>query len=73
MRARYESRGCGKGSVIGGLIIMAIGMIFLLDNFNVLESRAFARWWPILLIIVGVSKLVFRRPLPRGPGELESK
>jgi hypothetical protein len=47
----------GRG-LVGGLIILVIGFIFLLDNFGVLAGNAIFRWWPLLLIVAGVSKLL---------------
>lgn len=42
----------GKGSLIGGVILITLGIIFLLaihfDNFN------FRDWWPVILIIIGI-------------------
>ena len=66
MRHEYAGSACfGRPSIAGGLIIITIGVIFLLDNVGVLEAHAFTRWWPLLLIILGVSKLISRgwRPL----------
>jgi hypothetical protein len=59
----------GGQSIAGGLIVVTIGMIFLLDNFGVLEANAFRRWWPLLLVILGVTKLATRgwRPLSDKP------
>jgi hypothetical protein len=50
----------GGPSITGGLIVITIGLIFLLDNFGVLEANALRRWWPLLLIILGVSKVATR-------------
>ena len=72
METEHRTRVCGGSSVVGGLVVMTIGLIFLLENFNILSTNAFSRWWPILLIIVGVSKLIYRKPVPQRPNELES-
>ena len=43
-----------------GLGIMVIGLLLTLDNFGLLETRRFVRFWPILLIVAGVGKLTHR-------------
>lgn len=49
-------------SITGPLVIIAIGIIFLLHNIGVLPAAAFwmwlARWWPVVLIALGLVKLV---------------
>jgi len=40
-----------------GVIIIAIGIIFMLHNFGILYAGDFIRYWPALLIVWGVSKL----------------
>ena len=64
MRNRHEGP-CGPGGITMGLIFMTIGVMYLLDNMNLLEGDVFRRWWPVLLIIAGVSKLLFRRSVYR--------
>lgn len=39
------------------VIIILIGIIFMLDNFNIIYAGDFIRYWPALLIVWGVSKL----------------
>ena len=39
-----------------GLIIIAIGVIFTLDNLDVLYARDYLRYWPALLIMYGAVK-----------------
>jgi hypothetical protein len=43
----------------GGIILVVIGGLFLLDNFNVLTLNQVTRLWPALLIAVGI--LMIRR------------
>lgn len=40
--------------IIPGLIIAALGLALLLHNFNVVSLGDLFRWWPMLLIAVGV-------------------
>jgi hypothetical protein len=46
---------------IGAVILIVIGVIFLLHNLGVLPMplrELFKTYWPVILIIVGVSLLV---------------
>lgn len=45
----------GRGSFIGGIILIVIGTLFLLDNF--IPSFGFDDFWPLLLIAVGAAML----------------
>ncbi|MBM3789181.1 MAG: hypothetical protein FJW35_02400 [Acidobacteria bacterium] len=47
------------GVLIAGLILITIGAIFLLDNWYPGFSpwRLIARYWPVLLIIIGLRKI----------------
>ncbi len=49
-----------RGSLVGPLIILALGVIFLIGNLRPDLSlwRVFARYWPFLLIFWGVGRLV---------------
>jgi predicted membrane protein len=43
-----------------GFGVMAIGLLLTLDNFGLLQSRRFIRFWPVLLIVGGLAKLSLR-------------
>lgn len=45
-----------RGMLIGGLITLGIGVVFLLDELDVIPS--IGRMWPIFPIIVGVALIV---------------
>jgi hypothetical protein len=56
MPRRHEHRG-----VTGGLVLIAIGVLFLLQN--VLPDFHFGDYWPLILIAVGIGLLwSSRRP-----------
>jgi predicted membrane protein len=40
-----------------GLIIIAIGVLFTLNNFGLVEARQYLRYWPVGLILVGTLKV----------------
>ena len=52
-------------SLVAGLLFVALGATFLLDELDVLDLQL--RWvWPSLLIALGIAGLVTSRP--RGGG-----
>jgi hypothetical protein len=58
-RHRHEGR---SGAIIGGLILVSLGAIFLLDEF--VPGFEIGRLWPLILVAIGVALLVgafFRR------------
>jgi predicted membrane protein len=40
-----------------GLAVMLAGLLLTLDNFGLLEARRFIRFWPVLLIALGLARL----------------
>lgn len=47
----------GRGWPVGAIILIGLGVLFLLTNFDVLSWD----WaWPFILIIIGVALLVGR-------------
>lgn len=44
--------------VVFGLLVVAVGLLFTLDNLGVVRAEAFLRYWPAGLIAVGVASLV---------------
>ena len=48
------------GMLIGGLIVAA-GLVLLLDNLGIVRVYDIWRFWPVILIIVGVSKAIESR------------
>jgi uncharacterized membrane protein len=48
---------------ISALIVIAIGLLFLMQNLGVAHvdlGHLIAKWWPLILIAVGISML-FKR------------
>ena len=46
-----------------GLILMAIGFVFLLDRLDIARSgEIFVRFWPVALVAVGIKMLLDARP-----------
>lgn len=44
--------------VVLGLSIFAVGIVFLLDNLDVLDAGSVLRFWPVVLIAVGLAKIL---------------
>ena len=49
-------------SVIAPIVLIVVGTVFLLGNLGLLEHpmQLLQRWWPLVLIAVGVSMLLRR-------------
>lgn len=55
--ANRSCRGGNRGGFIPGLILILVGSVFLLDHLGYINAEQFWRFWPLLLIIVGLAKL----------------
>ena len=67
MRSHFESRECAGRGLIGGLLLLAVGTLFLLSNLGLLGPELFRTWWPLLLIVIGVARLIGPRRWERRP------
>lgn len=47
-----------SAQLIIGCAIAVVGVLFTLDNLNIVESEPILRWWPALLVLIGVKKLL---------------
>lgn len=47
------------GSILGGVLLIALGVLFLLQNFNIIQLHLENIWqlWPLAIIAVGISLL----------------
>ena len=52
--------GYRRGSILWALLLIAVGFIFLYQNFNpaVHPWHIIAKFWPLLIIFWGISKLI---------------
>ena len=48
-----------SGALTAGLILIALGAIFLVESFYAPFSawRLIARYWPVLLIVIGIRRI----------------
>lgn len=47
-----------RTGLVPGLIVAGIGVLFLLNNLNIVYVRDWWRFWPVILIAIGFTKLV---------------
>lgn len=53
-----EYRRHGFGTAILGLGVLTLGTVLLLDNFGIIEGETLYAYWPVFLILIGISHLV---------------
>lgn len=64
-----EGRHLSSGTIIIGLLLVAIGGLFLLDNWQILEIHfSVENWWPVILIVIGLSQWIGSRSFFHFPG-----
>ena len=45
------------GPLLPGLVLTAVGLAFLLDNLDLVDSWTILRFWPVILLVVGLRSL----------------
>lgn len=51
-----DSKKDSRGSLIGGIILIGVGFIFLLSNLGIIPD--IGSMWPLFLIIVGIAVIL---------------
>jgi hypothetical protein len=46
------------GRVIVGLVMMTFGILWTLDNLGLMEAGPILKWWPLLIMAYGVTRLL---------------
>lgn len=59
-----------KSSKTGSLILIAIGLMFQVNNLDILEVNVFRLFWPIILIIIGLN-LIFSKGIVKHSSPVE--
>jgi hypothetical protein len=62
-----KRRRCGppiSPAAVAGVVIMAIGFVLLLDRYGYADARSVFRYWPVVLVAVGLVRLLNRGPAP---------
>ena len=50
------------GQVFTGAAFLGVGLLLLLGNLRLLDMRMFLyRWWPVILLAIGIKQLIFMR------------
>lgn len=49
------------GAPVGAIVLIGLGVLFLLDSFELFRFDWFSRTWPVILIIIGVWIFIRRR------------
>ncbi|HAT33994.1 MAG TPA: hypothetical protein DCW29_25060 [Janthinobacterium sp.] len=53
-----DSRYYWRKQLLWGLLLIAVGAVFLLDRLDLLELDQLWHYWPLLLVVFGVNKLL---------------
>jgi hypothetical protein len=56
-----EEEPAKPGAPMGAIILIALGVLFLLDSFDLFRFDWFGRTWPVILIVIGVWIFIRRR------------
>ena len=48
----------GSSNIVGGLILVAIGVLFLLGNLHIVRGTDWISYWPVIPIVIGLVQLV---------------
>lgn len=57
---------------LGPILLILIGVVYLLNSLELLDFRAIARFWPVILIVVGAYMLYNRFAGPVSPPNTQS-
>ena len=47
-----------RGSVVAGTILLAVGMLFLLNNLDFIYIGPVGHYWPLIIVAIGVTKFL---------------
>ncbi len=47
--------------MVAPFILIGLGLVFLANNFDMLELAFLRQWWPVILILLGIGMLFQRR------------
>jgi Kef-type K+ transport system membrane component KefB len=61
MKPLSSSAGYVPARLFWGMLLLTLGVLVLLENMNLIQSGSILRWWPVLFIVMGISKLLGRR------------
>jgi len=47
-----------SAQLIFGCVVITLGVLFTLDNLSIVNSGSILRWWPLVLVFFGLSRLL---------------
>ena len=47
--------------VIWGIFLIALGVLFLFERFEPWGIAGLGEWWPLILVVIGITRLMERR------------
>ncbi len=47
-----------RRQLVWGLVVIAVGLAFLLDQMDMVEIRAIWHYWPLLLVALGLNRMI---------------
>jgi cell wall-active antibiotic response 4TMS protein YvqF len=50
-----------SGQLVAGLVLAGLGILFTLDNLHLVRAREVLRYWPAILLFVGISQVLQAR------------
>ncbi len=51
-------RRTSSGQALAGLVLLTVGALLFAQNLDVIDMRGYWRYWPVLLLAVGLAKLL---------------
>ena len=61
----FDDSNIHTGHVVFGTVLIVLGSVFLLDRLHIVAPWVFALWFPLFLVIFGLSRIVW----PSRPGK----
>jgi predicted membrane protein len=61
MNHQSKARFHVTGQLITGLVLAGLGVLFTLDNLEIVRAREVLRYWPMALLLVGISQILQAR------------
>jgi len=68
-----EMRGAHRGVPVGAVLLIGIGFLLLLDTTGIVRIEDFERYWPVLLIVIGIYMLYARMTPAADPRSSEAR
>ena len=53
-----ESSYAARKQIMWGLVLMAVGLVFLLDRMDLVDVRSLWHYWPLLIVAAGINQTI---------------